>query len=108
MLERVLREDPERVRARRKLVDVAILVSRFQDARMQLKDSLIRDYPKDAELQDLLGRCYQGTAEFQSARDCYKKAIEVSPRQMTAYSRLARVLYLHLSGAGKPPSGWTS
>jgi tetratricopeptide (TPR) repeat protein len=99
MLERVLREDPERVRARRKLVDVAILVSRFQDARMQLKDSLIRDYPKDAELQDLLGRCYQGTAEFQSARDCYKKAIEVSPRQMTAYSRLARVLYLHLSGA---------
>ena len=40
-----------------------------------------------------------GTSEFQSARDCFKKAIEISPRQMATYSRLARVLHMHLSAA---------
>ena len=98
VLERTLREDPERTRARRRLVGVAVTVGRYQDARQHLKESLLRDYPKDPLLWDLLGQCYMGTNEFQSARDCFKKAIEISPRQVATYSRLARVLYLHLSG----------
>ncbi len=79
MLERTLREDPERTKARRRLVEVAMTMGRVQDARQHLKESLLKDYPKDPELWDLLGRCYQGTGEFQLARDCFKKAIEISP-----------------------------
>ena len=60
MLERTLREDPERTKARRRLVDLAIRLGRYQDARQHLKESLLRDYPKDPELWDLLGQCYDG------------------------------------------------
>ncbi len=77
---------------------LAITLGRYQDARQHLKESLLKDYPKDPELWDLLGRCYMGTSEFQSARDCFKKAIEISPRQLATYPRLAQVLYTHLSG----------
>ena len=92
MLDGVLREDPERPKARRRLVDVAIRLHRFQDARTHLRDSLIREYPKDADLQDLLGQCYMGTNEFQSACDCFKKAIYIVPGQVGAYSRLAGIV----------------
>jgi tetratricopeptide (TPR) repeat protein len=99
MLERTLREEPERVKARRRLVNLMVVLGRYLDARQHLKDSLLRDYPKDPELWDLLGRCYEGTREFQASRDCFKKAIEIAPAQIGAYSRLARVLHAHLSGA---------
>jgi tetratricopeptide (TPR) repeat protein len=96
-LERILREDPERTKARRRLVDMAVSLGRYADARQHLKENLLRDYPKDPELWDLLGRCYEGTREYAPARDCYKKAIELSPTLLVVYPRLARILYLHLS-----------
>ncbi len=97
LLERVLREDPERSKARRRLVAVAVDIGRFQDAKQHLQEFLLKDFPNDPELWDLLGRCSLGTGEFHLARDYFKKAIKLSPTQIGAYSRLARVLHKRLS-----------
>ncbi len=109
MLERVLREDPERTKARRRLVPVAIAIGRFPDARVHLQNYLLKDSPQDAELWNLLAQCYAGEREFGLAVQNFKKAIELAPTQIDAYARLVFVLRESQSAQPRRPgSGWKS
>ncbi len=58
-LESLLRTDPARSKARRRLVDLAMspAFQRYQDAKDHLQDFLLPESPKDPELLELLARC---------------------------------------------------
>ncbi len=98
-LERVLRQEPGRMNVRRRLVGLAIMARRYQDAKEHLQEFLLKDSPKDAELWELLGRCNVGMGEYDLAVENFKKAIEISPTQVEVYLQLAMVLRTHFSRA---------
>ena len=76
LLEKVLRLDPKRTEIRRRLIPVAIGISRFQDAKVHL-EQLLKESPKDAELLFLLGQCDLGKGDFESAASNFKKVIDI-------------------------------
>ena len=96
-LERVLRLDSERQKSRRRLVDMALMIRRYQDAKDHLQEYLLKQSPDDAELWELLGRCYAETGEYDKAIEYFKKAIEFTPTRVEVYPRLAGVLRYHSS-----------
>jgi len=92
VLERVVRRDPARKQTRRELVDIAIAMRRFPDARAHLEKYLLADSPNDAELLGLLGRCQAAMTENAEALESFRKAIELAPQQIEVYPRLADIL----------------
>jgi len=104
-LERVLRLDPERQKSRRRLVDMALMIRRYQDAKEHLQEFLLKQSPDDAELWELLGRCYAETGEYEKAVEQFKKAIEFTPSRVEVYPRLAGVLRYH-SARPKEADQW--
>ena len=101
VLERVLRLDPERMKVRRRFVDMAMspaLQGRgFRTAKDHLEQYLLREYPKDAALWEQLGVCNVEMSEFDTALANFQKAIELDPKQIGAYARLGAVLRRHFS-----------
>ena len=96
-LESVLRLDPNRKDVRRRLVDVALMIGRFSDAREHLRDFLLKQSPDDPELLELMGRCQAAMSDEGQAVETFKKVIEFAPKQVDAYPRLAGVLRYQLS-----------
>jgi tetratricopeptide (TPR) repeat protein len=96
-LSKLLRSDPKRTKARRKLVELAMLARRYDEARNQLEQYLLRDKPDDAELLDLLGQCQEKMNELETAAKSYRKAVEIAPDQIHTYQRLAALLGNRLS-----------
>jgi tetratricopeptide (TPR) repeat protein len=91
-LEKLLRDDPGRSKARRKLTDLAILARRYDAALNELEKYLLKENPGDPKLLDQLGQCQEGTLDFDSAAKSYEDAIKKSPTQIETYVRLARLL----------------
>jgi len=89
-LEKVLRSDPDRTEVRRKLVDVAIELRRFSDARVHL-EKLLAISPADHELLARMGRCYAAVGDYTKAVEQYTKAVESKPDEVEVYARLAGV-----------------
>ncbi|MCE5302575.1 MAG: tetratricopeptide repeat protein [Planctomycetaceae bacterium] len=96
-LERAVRQDPERQTARRRLVDMAMMARRFQDAKEHLKSYLLTQSPNDPQLWLLLGRCCVESNDYDLAADHFQKTIELDPQAIQAYSELASVLRGRLS-----------
>jgi tetratricopeptide (TPR) repeat protein len=94
-LDRLVREDPTRKEARRKLIDLLILAARFSDARLHL-DYLLKETPDDPELLFLLGQCQEGMGEEETAVTYYQKTIKYSPKTIEVYPRLANLLQTSL------------
>ncbi|MEN6405152.1 MAG: tetratricopeptide repeat protein [Thermoguttaceae bacterium] len=92
VLERAVRQDSERQTARRRLVDMAIMARRFQDAKEHLKSYLLKQSPDDAQLWLLLGRCCSETGDHDLAADHFRKAIALDRSSVQAYLYLAMVL----------------
>jgi cellulose synthase operon protein C len=92
LLELVVRQDPQRKQARRRLVEMAMNLGRAQDAKEHLQQFLLKDNPEDPVLWELLGRCYSQTEEYGLAVENLKKALEIDPKQIEAYARLAALL----------------
>jgi cellulose synthase operon protein C len=92
ILDGVVREDPKRNKARRKLIELTMLAGRYEDARNHLEMFLLKDKPDDPELLDLLGQCQEKLNEFDKAIESYNKAIKGSPARIDAYQRLAILL----------------
>ncbi len=90
VLEKVLRRDPERLDVRRRLVDLAMHVRRFADARVHL-DVLLGSSPGDNELLHLMGESLEGDGKYAEAVQRYKQALKSPPRQTKTYLRLAQV-----------------
>ena len=96
-LEEVLRTDdgslpPEEFhKARRKLVDMAILMRRPLDAETHIA-LLMKETPDDPELLDLNGQILIYNGKDEEACKQFRRAIEIAPTQINSYFRLAFVL----------------
>jgi cellulose synthase operon protein C len=99
LFDRVLRLDPERMKVRRRFVDMAMSPAgrSYRTAKEHLEQYLLKEYPKDAALWEQLGACNVEMSEFDTAKANFLKAIELDPKQIGAYARLAVVLRRHFS-----------
>jgi tetratricopeptide (TPR) repeat protein len=66
ILEEVLRRQPDRDEVRRRLVDVAMGLGRFADARAHL-DVLLQTTPDQPELLFQRGQCFRAMGDFKKA-----------------------------------------
>lgn len=96
-LERVVRLDPSRSKARRKLVDILMAFGRFEDAKTHLQQYLLKEDPENAELFELLGVCQVMDGKNREAVKSLETAIEHNPAQLQAYRYLAIVLRFRLN-----------
>ncbi len=77
--------------------DLALELGRYYDAQQRLL-SLLAKVPADsqgqpaaAELEELLGRCSQGLAQYEEAERWFLRALEHDPHRVSGYDRLARL-----------------
>lgn len=94
LLQAVVREDPGRSKARRKLTQLLLLMRppRYSDAREHIENHLLRENPKDAELLEWLGACQAGLGDEKRAEATFAKAVEADPKRLTPYVQLAVLL----------------
>jgi tetratricopeptide (TPR) repeat protein len=90
ILERVLRESPSRDDVRRALARLAVKIERFDDALVHL-NQLLKSAEPDGELEYLLGQCQEGKGEYQAASVSFARALDLPPRPLDAYVRLAQL-----------------
>ncbi len=83
-LESVLRQDRSRADIRRRLVEVALSIGRFADARQHL-DILLKDAPEDAELRGLLSHAQVGLQDYDAARDALDRALKQASDRLDLY-----------------------
>jgi Tfp pilus assembly protein PilF len=96
--EQVLHRQPGRAEVRRRLVQLALELERFGDARAHLA-ILMRAAPDDSELELALGRCEDADKDYAHASRSFARSIKHDPHQVDAYVRLARLLRLRLDRA---------
>ena len=96
VFEELLRDEPNRPEARRRLIDVAMGIGRWSDAEAHVR-YLQESSPQDATLWDLLGRCQAVSGKDKEAKECFEQAIKLKPDLLEAYSRLASILRQRLS-----------
>jgi tetratricopeptide (TPR) repeat protein len=100
VFEQVLVREPGRQDIRRRVAKLTVELGRFDDAVHHLT-MLSVDLPNDGEIQELLGRAYDGRGEYARAASCYQKAIDASPERVEAYLRLARLQRDRLGRSGE-------
>jgi cellulose synthase operon protein C len=98
--EEALRHNAGDSQLERRCVDLALELRRYSDAQRHLA-SLFEKAPKDsqsqpaaaevAELEDLLGQCDFGLAEYDKAEKRFLKALRLDPERVSCYERLARM-----------------
>jgi tetratricopeptide (TPR) repeat protein len=91
-LENVLRQDASRGDVRRRLVQVAIAIGRFPDARHHL-DVLLKESHDDSELFGLKAQCQAAMREYPEAAASLAQAIEKSPEHVEYSAQLASLLH---------------
>ncbi len=96
-LEKVVRLEPSRSKARRKLIDIMMAFGRFEDAKTHLRKYLLKEDPENAELFELLGVCQLMDGKNREAVKSLETAVEHNPAQLQAYRYLAIVLRFRLS-----------
>ncbi len=95
IFEQLLRMDPTRSDARRRLAKTLLGVGRYTDAKSHLEPLLVES-PKDASLYELLGRCETRLGKDDKAVAAFEEAIKLAPDQLEAYAPLAWILRNHL------------
>jgi tetratricopeptide (TPR) repeat protein len=88
-LDQALRREPDREEWRRQLVETAIELKRYTDARAHLEDHLLQRFPEDAALWTQLGRCHVALGQDDRAAEAFETAIAASPQHLEAYILLA-------------------
>ena len=91
-LENALRSNPDDSVARKRLVDAAIGIERFSDAKTNLLDHLLKGDPENAEFLALLAVCEQSLGDFDSARQHLESANQAEPSNERYASGLAELL----------------
>jgi len=91
-LERTVALSSDRETARRKLVEMAIAIGRYQNAKEHLQMALLQQHPEDPELWEQLAVCQSRMGEHDAARKSYEKAIRCDPGQVSSYLPLAILL----------------
>jgi tetratricopeptide (TPR) repeat protein len=85
------------------LVDVAVALRRFPDARHHL-DILLEMSPEDVDLLGLSSQCQYAMGEYSAASVSLRKAIEKGPARLEYYFRLATLLHDRLNDAAQAQS----
>lgn len=106
VFERVLRRDPDRHAARRRLVDLFIELERYIDASRQLERYLIerdpaRRSPEDGKLLALQGRCLSALGRYDDAANSLRAAVLADTRNLHAYKQLSEVLFERLNASSE-------
>lgn len=91
VLEQVLRREPMRDDIRRELVDVAMRIGRYTDARDHLEQHLLRANRNDARNLNLLGACLDKLGDSAAAAKQFELAIKAQPGYLDSYVSLARL-----------------
>jgi cellulose synthase operon protein C len=94
VLDQVLRRQPERQDICRRLVELAMKLERFRDAEEYLA-RLRQEPPKDAEIEELLGRCQLGRGKYQQARDSFENAVKLSADRIDSSVALVYLFHDH-------------
>ena len=100
LLEEVLRRAPERDDVRRRVIKLAMSIERFADAKEELA-LLLKSFPEDPELEELFGRCEEGSSRFDKAAEWYDKVICHDPHRADAYARLTNIYRSQLDKPAK-------
>jgi predicted Zn-dependent protease len=88
----IVKRDPGREEAHRRLMELQIELQQFSEARGELS-ILLRTAPGDGHLQFLMGMCCENARDDSNALDHYQKAIECNaPERFEAYQRRASLL----------------
>ncbi len=98
-LEAAVRMDPEQTEARKKLVEVAVSLQRFNDARTHLTEVLLPAEPENAELVWQLAKCAWGDSDFATAQQLLEKAHQLQPEDSRIALDLAILLTEHQGNA---------
>jgi len=106
VFEAVLRRDPARSDVRRKAVTAAMATNRVPDARDHLENYLLKQFPDDAELLDLEGRCLVLSGDYLAAGRSFAAAIERDPTRSGAYTQLIAVLSQHRGDLERDREKW--
>ncbi|HEY7314568.1 MAG TPA: tetratricopeptide repeat protein [Gemmataceae bacterium] len=94
VLDRVLRRQPQRQDVCRRLAELAMKLRRYRDAEDHLA-GLRQEPPKDAEIEELLGRCRLARGNYRPARDSFQNAIQLAPDRIDSYLALADLFHDH-------------
>ncbi len=92
VLERVLRLDARQEEVRRRLVDVAIRLGRFRDAKEHLSFLQKERQELDVELLEKRARCEEGLGNYHEAAQLYRHVIAKAPDRLESYLHLADLL----------------
>ena len=92
VLERVIRQWPNRSDVRRRLVGLAIDLGRYSDATDHLQNHLLKKSPQDGELHEQLSDCQFAREEYQEAQTSLETAIANAPDRLEAPMKLASLL----------------
>jgi tetratricopeptide (TPR) repeat protein len=98
VLEQVLRREPARDDIRRELVEVAMRIGRYGDARDHLEQYLLKTERDNAHLLNLLGICQEKLGDSSAAAKQFASAIAAQPDFLDSYVSLAR-LYTRMKEA---------
>jgi predicted Zn-dependent protease len=88
---KALAREPACVEVRRRLVEVAMELGRFGEARQHLL-ALLRAAPGQAELEEMLSRCEEAEGDFAGATASLERAARHAPDRIDAQVRLAELL----------------
>jgi tetratricopeptide (TPR) repeat protein len=101
--ERVLRRDPGLRDIRRRLVDLAMGLGRYNEARTHV-EILQKSVPRDSALAELRGQCEEAVGAYNAAAPCYEKAIVEEPRRRETSLRSHEGR--RVAGGNKSSPGW--
>ncbi|MGC8644351.1 MAG: tetratricopeptide repeat protein, partial [Isosphaeraceae bacterium] len=95
---RATRLNPGDIALTRRMIDLAIELKRFSDARLHLEELYEAaggekaGGSRSAELEDLLGQCDEGESKGRAANSWYRRAIAHDASRVDTYARRARLL----------------
>ncbi|MCS7239290.1 MAG: tetratricopeptide repeat protein [Thermoguttaceae bacterium] len=92
VLERVLRTDADRTEVRHRLVDVALQIGRYRDAKEHIEFLQRGQKQEDIELLEKLAQCEVGLGNYPQAEALFRKVIAKSPHRPETYVQLAELL----------------
>ena len=84
-LQGILKSDPSNFQTRREL-SILLVNNGFNEEAERNLEYLLKYFPDDAEILYNLGIVYEKLKKFEQARDCYQKAVKISPQEDFYYN----------------------
>ncbi|MCY3637535.1 MAG: tetratricopeptide repeat protein [Chloroflexi bacterium] len=87
-------KNKEKVRRDRAKKAVALAMHSNWDDAAKMNSAILRDFPKDLEAQNRLGKALSELGRNREAREAFKRALEISPHNSIARKNLDRLMRL--------------